>query len=870
MPLQATSGAASYDAFGGGVPVVPAYIEDVFSTYLYTGNGSTQTITNGIALGTASGGSVFFGGNPAYLNLSAAPTQFGTGDFTVETWINPTAVTPTGSFIELSPFTGSSGWAFGVGFPSSGVMYWYTNGANLLSYSGISVGVWTHVAVSRSGSTNRMFVNGALVATATDSTNYNQSGATNIGTDVAAQFFRGNLSNLRVVKGTALYTSAFTPPTEPLTVVSGTSLLTCQTPNTVQDYSSNAYSITNNGAIPQNGGGPFTDATAGKGGLVWIKCRTPTNYNNWLSDTDRGNTKRSSSNTTSAESTLSTSITSFNSNGFSIGSNSNVNDNGANETFASWTFRKQPKFFDIVTFSGDGRSSGSATINHSLGVTPAVIIFRQVNGNSSWQYGTNFTSSDWLSLFLNNTNAGATTSYVDYDWFAAQPTSTTFTVGWPYFAAGATYVAYLFASNAGGFGLTGTDNVISCGSFTGSGAGVATTIDLGYEPQFIIAKRTDAAQNWVMFDNMRGFDNTNAARLFPNLSNAESTVPAENYFTPTATGFKYGPGNSMGDTANIIYIAIRRGPMKVPTSGTSVFSPQIATSSGSASNTVTTNFPVDLAITQVRNGYFAELLDRLRGDSQSTYVRLRSASTAAEATGAFGLGFDNNTGYVDNYNWQNFGGGPFVYWNFRRAPSFFDVVCYTGTGSTQTIAHNLGVAPELYIVKQRSSAQGWCVGSSYIANTGKLALQTDSEVFTDSTAWNSTYPTSSVLTVGSLANTNENAKNFVAYLFATCAGVSKVGSYTGTATTKQIDCGFTGGARFVLIKRTDSTGAWYVWDSARGIVSGNDPYLLLNTTAAEVTNTDYIDTYSAGFEISSTAPAAINANGGSYIFLAIA
>jgi len=113
-------------------------------------------------------------------------------------------------------------------------------------------------------------------------------------------------------------------------------------------------------------------------------------------------------------------------------------------------------------------------------------------------------------------------------------------------------------------------------------------------------------------------------------------------------------------------------------------------------------------------------------------------------------------------------------------------------------------------------------------------------------------------------------QGFIAYLFATCAGVSKVGSYTGTATTKQVDCGFTAGARFVLIKRTDSTGDWYVWDSARGIVSGNDPYLLLNSTAAEVTSTDYIDTYSAGFELSSTAPAAINASGGTFIFLAIA
>ena len=100
--------------------------------------------------------------------------------------------------------------------------------------------------------------------------------------------------------------------------------------------------------------------------------------------------------------------------------------------------------------------------------------------------------------------------------------------------------------------------------------------------------------------------------------------------------------------------------------------------------------------------------------------------------------------------------------------------------------------------------------------------------------------------------------------------MSKVGSYTGTGTTQTINCGFTTGARFVLIKRTDSTGDWYVWDSARGIVAGNDPYIALNTTAAEVTGTDYVDTDNSGFQLSSTAPAALNANGGTYIFLAIA
>ena len=73
-----------------------------------------------------------------------------------------------------------------------------------------------------------------------------------------------------------------------------------------------------------------------------------------------------------------------------------------------------------------------------------------------------------------------------------------------------------------------------------------------------------------------------------------------------------------------------------------------------------------------------------------------------------------------------------------------------------------------------------------------------------------------------------------------------------------------------MIKRSDSTGDWYVWDSVRGITAGNDPYLLLNSTAAEVTNTDYVDPLSSGFTVTSSAPAALNASGGTYIFLAIA
>jgi hypothetical protein len=127
-----------------------------------------------------------------------------------------------------------------------------------------------------------------------------------------------------------------------------------------------------------------------------------------------------------------------------------------------------------------------------------------------------------------------------------------------------------------------------------------------------------------------------------------------------------------------------------------------------------------------------------------------------------------------------------------------------------------------------------------------------------------------VFTVGTDQDTNTSGGTYVAYLFATCAGVSKVTSFTGNGSSQTINCGFTAGSRFVMIKRTDSTGDWYVWDSARGIVSGNDPHLSLNSTAAEVTSDDTIDTDSTGFIVNQVSATNSNVNGASYIVLAIA
>ena len=141
---------------------------------------------------------------------------------------------------------------------------------------------------------------------------------------------------------------------------------------------------------------------------------------------------------------------------------------------------------------------------------------------------------------------------------------------------------------------------------------------------------------------------------------------------------------------------------------------------------------------------------------------------------------------------------------------------------------------------------------------------------TDATAWNSTLPTSTTFTVGTGANTNASGVGFVTYLFATLSGISKVGSYNGNGGTQTIPCGFTTGSRFVLIKRIDNSGDWFVWDTTRGITPTTDPHLSLNTTAAEVTTDDSIDQDASGFIVNQNAATNINALGGNYLFLAIA
>jgi hypothetical protein len=603
-----------------------------------------------------------------------------------------------------------------------------------------------------------------------------------------------------------------------------------------------------------------------KGGMVWIKSRNFADNHN-LFDTTRGATNRLFSNLTAAQSAAATSLTAFTSSGFSLGSNGAVN--GDEFLYASWTFREQAKFFDIQTFTGNGSTQA---INHNLGSAPGMVIVKAISlADEQWmvwhrslptQYG-----------YLNLTSAWQTSGASQYfgnNTTTVSPTSTQFTVGLNSSVnqSAITYVAYLFAHDAGGFGLTGTDNVISCGSFTSTGTSVGAdvVVNLGYEVQYVLAKANNVS-NWQVYDTMRGLSVTGTRLLYPNDSSAEVDGGSSFAIEPNATGFTAKRGLGWASGTQVLYIAIRRGPMKVPTTGTSVFNTNLETN-GTNPNTLTTDFPVDLNINTVfSSSSDRQVLDRLRGFSTTTATRLQTNTAVIEATQSGGFSFASNTGVID-LGWQNQAGGTF--WSFRRAPSFFDEVCYSGNstaGATQS--HNLGVVPELMLIKSRTVEVNWNVYSSALSNTEYLSLNTTDAKATGTNRWNSTSPTASVFTLGTNATVNGSGEKYVAYLFATCPNVSKVGSYTGNGTTQTINCGFTGGARFVLIKRTDATGDWYVYDTARGMTTLTDPYLLLNTSAAQTATLGSVTTVSTGFALNAAILAAINTNAASYIFLAI-
>ena len=588
---------------------------------------------------------------------------------------------------------------------------------------------------------------------------------------------------------------------------------------------------------------------AGEGGLVWIKDRT-TAQNHALSDTERGATKWLSSNENYAQDTLANGLTSFNADGFSVGTNGGYNANGSD--IVSWTFRKKEKFFDIVTYTGTGSAQ---SIPHTLGSIPGCIFTKSMDDTNSWAvyHRGNTSAPETQRLILEKNYATSTDSGY---WNDTAPTDTHFTVGntGTTNQSGANIVAYIFADNST---EDADDQMIRCGSAAATGL---TTVNLGFEPQFVLIKSTTVANSWYIFDSMRGLTTDSGPQtLSPNGSYAEYTESTD-MCNLTSTGFTFNSARFNGNST-YVYIAVRGPMMAEPEAATDVFA--IDTRNGTTGVSYVSGFPTDFVINKpVNEGGSPFVVSRLLGTNV-----LESANTAAQWSWSTNV-WDYQNGWANSTS----GASSTDYaWMLKRAKGYFDVVAYTGNGVVgRTVAHSLSVAPELMVTKVRTSADyGWVCYHKELTATKMIRLDTDGTPNTGAGYWNNVEPTDTLVTLGG-GGTNYNTFTHVAYLFATLAGISKVGSYTGNGSSQTINCGFEAGSRFILIKRTDATGDWYYWDSARGIVAGNDPHLSLNTTAAQVTTDDSVDPDNSGFIVNQNSATNINVTSSTYIFYAIA
>ena len=422
------------------------------------------------------------------------------------------------------------------------------------------------------------------------------------------------------------------------------------------------------------------------------------------------------------------------------------------------------------------------------------------------------------------------------------------------------------------FGENKDQGIIKCGSFVGNHTN-KPVINLGWEPQFLMWKNADQDQDWFIVDSMRGaVSGGNDARLRPNNTDSENT--SQDPFELTPTGFKCTNTdfniNGNGDTT--LFIAIRRpdGYVQKPVEdATKVFA--MDTGSGSSGIPVfDSGFPVDFAfyrdISTTADWYTNNRL------TQGRYLFINKQDADAASSTAL---YDSNAGFHSHA----FGSTTQAFMWKRHAG--FDCITHTGNGvAGRQISHSLNAVPEMIWSKPRSNSDHWKVYHKGL-NSGTTPEQwfinlNDNGNETQGSnsgaqIWNNEAPTSTHFTVGTDNGTNASGWTYLALLFSSVEGISKVGYYTGSSSDVTITTGFQ--PRFVIIKRTDDGSyPWMVLDTLRGWDSsnnsGNDPYLRLNQTDAQV-NFDNGYTTSTGFVVDAGS-AFVNTTGSpsNYIYYA--
>ena len=613
-----------------------------------------------------------------------------------------------------------------------------------------------------------------------------------------------------------------------------------------------------------------------KGGLVWIKSREENSRNHALYDTERGVKKYISTNSTAAEVDETNETGSDegldmwrNTGGFRLGGGDDkVNKHG--ESYVSFTFRKAIGFMDICTWDGDGNSSRQ--ISHGLDSVPGMILVKGLTSTSGWEvYHRSTGATKTIRFDQSNTPNTSSTRWND-----TAPTSTHFTVSTSsnVNASGESYVAYVFAHDSQVYGQNGDQSIIKCGTYT-TDSNEDATINLGWEPQWVLAKRIDSnsAADWMIVDSMRGLPNAHDVKanatggtckvLEANTSDSEINTSRIGI---TSTGFY---ADQFGSNREFIYMAIRRDDAHVselPSDPKDVFHIALGNSSStipaftSTNNYYLRNFPVDFALMAqpAVNNQNKWAAARLMGAHL-----LRTNANNTEDT-------DTNTVWDSNKGWHKgtYADTDWQSWMWKRSAGF-TTLAYEGDGvEGRQLDHDLNNIPQMIWLKQRDNGENWMC-YHFGLNGGSnpedyWIILNNTSIQGSGSQWNNTAPTSTYFKVGNQGGINGNGDAMLAVLFSSVDGISKCGYYNGSENTITVTTGFQ--PRFLIVKRiTGATNAnWWVFDTQRGwgTTSANGLKLNENENHGNMGNISTIT--STGFTLTSNNQ--WNGDGEKYIY----
>ena len=415
------------------------------------------------------------------------------------------------------------------------------------------------------------------------------------------------------------------------------------------------------------------------------------------------------------------------------------------------------------------------------------------------------------------------------------------------------------------FGEDEDQPIIKCGAYKGNGG--ENMVHLGWQPQWLLVKNYGANASWVLLDSTRRVATAGYDWAFkPNNTDAEQENT--NWVDFLSKGFMAQNQNEVNENTKwIAYIAIRfpDGYVGKPSlSGTDAFT--MDTGNGSSDvPAFDSGFPVDFALIRqpaASQDWFAS--PRLMGDQY-----LLTNSDAAQGTTSPSFDKDSNVGWAGNSNY----GANYQSWMWKRGKSF-DVVAYKGKGINNNgdplaIRHNLGSVPQMIWLKDRENSYDWLVnhiglnaGTNY-QNYG-IPLNTTT-VESATAAFGETVPTSTYFYLGGHNSVNVNNVDYIAYLFTTIAGISKVGYYAGSDSEQTItDVGFQ--PRFCIIRNISVVEDWSCFDTLRGWSAGNDKYIKFNATTAQ-SDYEFGAPTSTGFTLIGNN-SAVNKAGQNFIYYA--